>query len=139
MFGGEPDRGSRVRAAGPRLRDRRPTSAVLGFGGRQASFTCSTQLEDDQRVHLIGTAGRLLVEIPFNIPIDRPTRIVRAAGGDPPVTPHLEIFDAPVADQYGVQGDAFAAAVLDGTAVPIPPQDAVGNMAVIERILAVGR
>ena len=59
------------------------TSAMLDFGGRQATFTCSTQLEPDQRVHLLGTAGRLEVEIPFNIPPDRPTRVVLAAGGDP--------------------------------------------------------
>ena len=47
-------------------------SAVLEFDGRQATFTCSTQLEPDQRVHLLGTAGRLEVEIPFNIPPDLP-------------------------------------------------------------------
>ena len=62
------------------------TSAVLDFDGRQATFTCSTQLEPDQRVHLLGTTGRLEVEIPFNIPPDRPTRVVagvrrRPAGG----------------------------------------------------------
>ena len=112
------------------------TSAVLDFGGRHATFTCSTQVEDDQRVHLIGTAGRLLVEIPFNIPPDRPTRILRAAGGDPPVAPDIEIIEVPAADPYGVQGDAFSAAVRDGSPVPIPPADAVGNMVVIERILA---
>ena len=42
----------------------------------------------------------------------------------------------PAADPYGVQGDAFSTAVREGTAVPIPPTDAIGNMAVIERILA---
>ena len=49
------------------------TSAVLDFGGRHATFTCSTQIEPDQRVHLIGNTGRLLVEIPFNIPPHLPT------------------------------------------------------------------
>ena len=112
------------------------TSAVLDFGGRHATFTCSTQIEDDQRVHLVGTAGRLLVEIPFNIPPDRPSRIVRAAGGAPPVAPGIEVIEIPAADPYGVQGDAFSAAVRDGSPVPIPPDDAVANMAVIERILA---
>jgi predicted dehydrogenase len=111
------------------------TSAVLDFGGRQATFTCSTQIEDDQRVHLIGTAGRLLVEIPFNIPPDRPTRIVVAAGGDPPVAPDLEVIEVPAADPYAVQADAFSTAVREGSAVPLPAVDAVGNMAVIERIL----
>ena len=101
-----------------------------------AAFTCSTQLEDDQRVHLIGTGGRLLIEIPFNIPPDRPTRIVRAAGGMPPVDPGLEIIEVPPADPYRAQCDAFSAAIRDGSPVPVPPSDAVRNMVVIERILA---
>ena len=114
------------------------TSAVLDFGGRHATFTCSTQIESDQRVHLIGTDGRLLVEIPFNIPPDRPTRIVHAAGGDPPVAPGIDVIEIPTADPYGAQCDAFSAAVRDGSEVPIPPEDAVANMAVIDRILAAG-
>jgi predicted dehydrogenase len=111
------------------------SSAVLDFGGRHATFTCSTQIEPDQRVHLIGTDGRLLVEIPFNIPPDRPTRIVRAAGGDPPVAPGIEVITVAEADPYTVQVDAFAAAIRNGAPVPIPPEDAIGNLAVIERIL----
>jgi predicted dehydrogenase len=136
MFDGEPDDVVATVRRDPAFGTDVLTSAVLDFGGRQAGFTCSTQLEDDQRVHLVGTAGRLLVEIPFNIPPDRPTRIVRAAGGDPPVAPGLEVIEVPTADPYGVQGDAFSAAVRDGTAAPIPPADAIGNMAVIDRILA---
>lgn len=112
------------------------TSAVLDFDGRQATFTCSTQVEDDQRVHLIGTEGRLLVEIPFNIPPDRPTRILRATGGDPPVAPDIEVIEIPTADPYAVQGDAFSAAIRDGVPVPTPPEDAIANLAVIERIFA---
>ena len=30
------------------------TSVLLDFDGRHATFTCSTQLEDDQRVHYSG-------------------------------------------------------------------------------------
>jgi predicted dehydrogenase len=136
MFDGEPDDVVASVRRDPSFGTDVLTSAVLDFGGRHATFTCSTQVEDDQRVHLIGTDGRLLVEIPFNIPPDRPTRIVRAAGGEPPVAPDIEIIEVPAADAYGVQGDAFSAAVRDGSPVPIPPTDAVGNMAVIERILA---
>jgi hypothetical protein len=108
---------------------------VLDFGGRHATFTCSTQIEPDQRVHLIGNTGRLLVEIPFNIPPHLPTRIIHAAGGDPPVAPGIELIEVPAADPYGAMGDAFSAAIRDGSDVPIPPQDAVANMAVIDRIL----
>jgi predicted dehydrogenase len=136
MFDGEPDSVLAAVRRDPGFGTDVLTSAVLDFAGRQATFTCSTQIEDDQRVQLVGTAGRLVVEIPFNIPPDRPTRILRVAGGDPPVAPHVEVIDVPAADPYGVQGDAFAAAIRAGLPAPIPPADAIANMTVIERILA---
>jgi predicted dehydrogenase len=136
LFDGEPDEVVATVRRDARFGTDVLTSAVLDFGGRHAAFMCSTQIEDDQRVHVVGTEGRLVVEIPFNIPPNRPTRILRAAGGNPPVAPDIEIIDVPAADPYTVQGDAFSAAVRDGTPVPIPPTDAVGNLVVIERILA---
>jgi predicted dehydrogenase len=135
MFDGEPDGVVGAVRYDPTFGTDVLASAVLDFGGRHATFTCSTQIEDDQRVHLVGTEGRLLVEIPFNIPPDRPTRIVRAAGGEPPVAPGIEVITVPAADPYAAQGDAFSAAVREGTPVPIPPEDAIGNLAVLERIL----
>ena len=83
FFGGEPHTVSAAVRRDPVFKTDVLTSAVLDFGGRQATFTCATQLEPDQRVHLLGTTGRLEVEIPFNIPPDLPTRVVLAAGGDP--------------------------------------------------------
>jgi predicted dehydrogenase len=112
------------------------TSVVLDFDGRHAVFTCSTQLEDDQRVHIYGTEGRLLVEIPFNIPPDRPTRVVFIAGGDPPLDPKTVTHQVEAADQYAVQADAFSRSIRDGTPVPTPPADAVANLEVMERIFA---
>ncbi len=136
FFGGEPSDVTAMVRRDPTFGTDVLTTAILDFDGRQASFTCATQLETDQRVHLLGTTGRLEVEIPFNIPPDRPTRVVRAAGGNPPVAPGLTIFEVPACDPYTAQADAFARAVRDGTAVPVPPVDAAGNMRVIERILA---
>ncbi len=112
------------------------TSVVLDFDGRHAVFTCSTQLEDDQRVHIYGTEGRLLVEIPFNIPPDRPTRVLAVSGGDPPVDPNVVVHQVAVADQYRVQAEAFSLAIRDDTPVPTSPQDAVANIEVMERIFA---
>lgn len=112
------------------------TSVVLDFDGRHATFTCSTQLEDDQRVHIYGTEGRLLVEIPFNIPPDRPTRVLSIAGGDPPVDPKIVTHQVDAADQYGVQADAFSRSIREGAPVPTPPEDAVANLEVMERIFA---
>ena len=137
FFGGEPDHVAAAVRRDPAFGTDVLVSAVLDFGGRQASFTCSTQLESDQRVHLLGTSGRLEVEIPFNIPPDRPTRVIRAAGGSPPVSPGLTTFEVPACDPYTAEADAFARAVRAGVPAPVPPEDAIGNMRVIERVLGV--
>jgi predicted dehydrogenase len=109
-------------------------SGILTFGNGLASFTCSTRAEDDQRVDIYGTEGRISIEIPFNIPPDRPTRVFVTAGGDPPVAPLTETLTFETADPYTVEADAFAAAVLEGRPVPVPPADAVANLHVIERL-----
>ena len=137
LFGAEP-----VRVEGSVVRD--PASGVdilssglLEFeGGGIASFTCSIRTEPDQRVHIYGTEGHISIGIPFNIPPDRPTHVFVTQGGDAPVAPHVERLTFATADPYGVEADAFAAAVLDGTPVPTRPGDAVANMRVIERIVA---
>ncbi len=115
------------------------TSAVLEFpGGGQATFTCAIRAEDDQRVHIIGSAGRIDMEIPFNVPPDRDTRIFLTKGGDPPVAPNTESITFPAADQYTIQAELFARSIIDNTPVPVLPSDAVANMRVIEQILAAG-
>jgi predicted dehydrogenase len=113
------------------------SSAVLEFpGGGQATFTCSIQSEDYQRVHIVGTAGRIEIEIPFNIPPDRETRIFVTAAGAPPVAPATETLVFPAEDQYTIQARLFARSILDDTPVPVPTSDAIANMKVIDAILA---
>jgi predicted dehydrogenase len=112
------------------------TSAILEFGDGLATFTCSTRVETDQRVHVYGSDGRLSVGIPFNIPPDRPTHVSVTAGGDAPVAPATETLTFETADPYAVEAEQFAAAILDGRPTPTPPEDAVANLRVIERIFA---
>jgi predicted dehydrogenase len=113
------------------------TSAVLEFpGGGQASFTVGIRSEPYQRVHVVGTQGRIEVEIPFNVPSDRPTRVLVTAGGDPPVSPATTELTFDPANQYTLQAEAFGQAILDGTPAPVPPSDAVATLAVIEAIRA---
>jgi len=138
LFGGEP---TRVEAS--ILRD--PASGVdivasglLEFAAGVATFTCSTRAEDDQRVHVYGTDGRISIDIPFNIPPDRPTRIHVSHGGEPPVHPATETITFDSADPYSVEAAAFAAAILDGRPTPVPPQDAVANLRVIEQLFRSG-
>jgi predicted dehydrogenase len=112
------------------------TSALLVFPSGVATFTCATRVEPDQRVSIYGTTGRIEIEIPFNIPPDRPTRAFVIAGGDPPVAPDTEVVEFAPADPYGVEADRFAEAVLDGAPQPISGEDSVANMRVIERLFA---
>jgi predicted dehydrogenase len=114
------------------------TSALLEFPTGTATFTCATRTEPDQRVHVYGTKGRISIEIPFNIPPDRPTRVFVTAGGDPPVAPATETLTFDTADPYTVEAERFAAAILDGMPTPVPPEDAVANMRVIEAVFAAG-
>ncbi|MGH2401680.1 MAG: Gfo/Idh/MocA family protein, partial [Candidatus Limnocylindria bacterium] len=140
LFGGEPTRVEGVVVRDPVTGTDVVSSGILVFGDGDgagvASFTCSTRVEDDQRVDIYGTTGRISIEIPFNIPPDLPTRVFLTAGGDPPVAPHTETLTFGPADPYAVEAEAFAAAILEGRPVPVAPTDAVGNLRVIERILA---
>ena len=113
-------------------------AAVLEFGDRLASFGVSIRAEADQTVVAYGTEGRVVIEIPFNIPWDGPTRVLLYRGsGMPPYEP-TEVLPFPPANMYGLQAEAFAAAVLDGTPPPVPMSDSIANMEVIERILSLG-
>ncbi len=115
------------------------TSGLLEFaGGGVSTFTCSIRAEDDQRVHIYGTEGRITIEIPFNIPPDRPTHVFVTKGGDPPVNPATERLTFDIADPYSVEAAAFAAAILDGGPTPVPASDAVANLRVIERLFEAG-
>jgi predicted dehydrogenase len=132
-FGTQPTRVVGLIERDPTLGTDRLTSALMEFPGGHATFTCSTQTTPYQRVHFVGTKGRIEIEIPFNAPKDRPTRMFIDETGD--------IFgggivteEFPTADQYTMQGDAFSKAILEGGEVPVTLEDGIANMAVIEAI-----
>ena len=105
----------------------------MEFERGTSSFTCGTQLVPYQRVNIFGTTGRVEIEIPFNAPPDKPCRLWHQQG-----EAVAEItFD--ICDQYTIQGDLFARAILDDTPVPTPITDAVANMRVIEAIRKSGK
>jgi predicted dehydrogenase len=134
LFGGEPTSVASTIVRDPVSGVDILTSGLLAFPDGTATFTCATRVEPDQRVSIYGTAGRIEIEIPFNIPPDRPSRVLVTAGGDPPVAPATEILELAPADPYGVQADRFAEAVLDGAPLPVPNEDSVANLLVIERL-----
>lgn len=132
-FGEEPIRVVGCIERDPAMHIDRLTSAILEFKGGHAVFTCSTQLVPYQKLQLFGTTGRIEIEIPFNAPKDRPTRIFVDSTG--------ELFGSciiteefPVCDQYTLQGDAFSKAILEDGEIPVPLEEGIRNMRVIEAI-----
>jgi predicted dehydrogenase len=138
LFEAEPSRVASQIEYDPDFKTDRLASVLLAFPKGQALFYCSTQLVPYQRMQILGTTGRIEIEIPFNAPPDRPCRIFVDDGsqlGD--ASARLETFE--VVDQYTLQGDLFARAIREGTALPYPLEDAVANMRVIDAIFRAGR
>jgi len=100
------------------------TTAVLEFPHGHSTFTCSTRLAPYQRMIFHGTEGTIEVLIPFNAPNDRPTQILL----------NDELIEFPTCDQYEIQGSLFSQALREGREQPIPLEDAINNMAVIDAV-----
>ena len=133
MFGAEPLRVSGVLERDPDFGTDRLTSGMLEFAAGHSIFTCSTQLVPYQRMQFLGTKGRIEIEIPFNSPIDKPTRIFVDDGSDVGGA-SIKTEMISTCDQYTIQGDVFSKAIRENTEVPVPMEDAVANMAVIDAV-----
>jgi predicted dehydrogenase len=112
----------------PQTKIDRLSSGVLDFGAGVATFTCGTQLQSYQRVNIFGTHGRIELEIPFNAPNDRRCRIWLQKGQS------TEEISFDVCDQYTIQADSFAQAILTNGKVFTPLSDAMANMKVIDAV-----
>jgi predicted dehydrogenase len=129
IFNAEPTRVSGMMEIDPVFKVDRLTSALLDFGTGSATLTCATQLVPRQRVNIFGTEGRIEIEIPFNAPPDRACRIWHQHGE----TTREIVFER--CNQFTLQAERFAQAVLDETPVPTPLADAVANMNVIDAVV----
>lgn len=76
LFGREPIRAIVLVERDPDFGTDRLTSGMLDYGGAHLTFTCSTQAVPYQRVNVLGTRGRIEIEVPFNAPADQPCRIL---------------------------------------------------------------
>jgi predicted dehydrogenase len=136
FFEAEPARAIATLARDPQFRTDTTSSGLLDFGGgRQLAFTVSTQAARYQRIQLVGTQGRIEIEIPVNAPADQPCRYViddaSALDGSGCRTVML-----PVADQYQLQAEAFSRAVRSEAPTEAALDDAVMNMRVIDALFA---
>jgi len=139
IFGTEPTRAVGLNETDPTFGTDRLASGLVAFSDhRRLTFTCSTQLVPYQRVQILGTKGRLEIEIPFNAPPDTPCRILFDDGSDLGGG-GISIETFPVVDQYTLQGDALSRMVRG----EIPPEfgleDAIANMRVLDALARSGQ
>jgi predicted dehydrogenase len=133
IFGAEPSRVAGTLDLDGDFGVDRMASMLLDFDGRHAIGTCSTQLQSYQRIQIVGTTGRVEIEIPFNAPNDRRCRLLVDRTGDIHGA-GVEIIELDVCNQFRIQAEAFASAILDGRSQPAPLEDAVANMACIDAL-----
>ena len=131
MFETEPVRVVGALEIDPRFQVDRLASAILEFAAGHAIFTCSTQLAPHQNVELLGTRGRIGMDTPWSMPNDRPSRLVVEDIARPG---HADEVTFAACDQWGIECDRFAEAIVAGNPAPIPIADAVANMRVIDAI-----
>jgi predicted dehydrogenase len=112
----------------------RTTSALMDFGaGRQLGFTVSTQSVPYQRVQILGTKGRIEIEIPFNAPPDHPTRIF-VDDGSTHGNRSARGIEFPAVDQYRLQGEAFSQAIRGAAPLDYGLEDAILNMRILDAL-----
>jgi predicted dehydrogenase len=133
IFEAEPRRVVALIDRDPDMKIDRLTSIVMDFDRGHSIGTCSTQVVAYQRLHLIGTTGRIEIEIPFNAPPDRPCRIFVDDGSDLSGG-GIETIEIAACDQYTIQGDLFSRAIREGRPAPYPLEDTIANMRVIEAV-----
>ena len=134
MFAEEPRRVVAIIDRDPNFRTDRRTTVLMEYPSGQCTFTCATQLVPYQRMQIYGTKGRIELEIPFNAPPDRPTRLLRDDGSSL-FGAGVQAEEFPDCDQYTIQGDLFSRAILEDGPVAVPLEDALHNMRVIDAIV----
>ena len=136
IFGAEPTRVAATIDYDPKFKTDRLVGGLADFGkGRHLSFTVSTQLAPFQRVQIMGTKGRIEVEIPFNAPPDKPNRIF-VQGMDMNVG---EWVSLPVTDQYMLEAEAFGRVIRKEEKHVWGIEDAIQSMKIIDAFFKAGK
>jgi predicted dehydrogenase len=138
VFGEEPGRVSASIERDPKFKIDRLASGILEYPSGQCVFTVSTQLAPFQKMQFFGTEARIDVEVPFNAPPDKPTRIFIDDGKQLYAGESQTMESFADCDQYTIQGDLFSKAVMENTEVPNPVEDAICNMAVLDALFRAG-
>jgi predicted dehydrogenase len=134
IFGEEPTRVSALIERDPEMRTDRLSSATLEFPTGRAVFSCSTQIGYNQRLIFFGTKGRIEIDRPINPAVDEPSKILVDDNPADPTGAGLTIEPIQTCNQFTIQADLFSQAVREGSEVPVPLEDSVKNMEVIDAI-----
>ena len=133
MFGEEPLRVAATVERDPKFGVDILASAVLEFPSGHCVFTCGTQMVPSQSMQFFGTTGRIEIEIPYNAIPDKTSRI-RIDDGSDIAGAGVKVEEFAPCDQYTIQGDEFTKAVLERRPPPVPVEDAVSTMKVIDAL-----
>jgi predicted dehydrogenase len=125
IFDAEPLRVAAVIDRDPEFRTDRTSSAVVDFGeGRHLTFTVSTQATPYQRVNILGTKGRLEIEIPFNAPQGGAMNLY-LDDGKKLADASAKRIKLPKADQYQLNAEVFSRAVRGDEKLEYGVEDAI--------------
>ncbi len=138
IFGSEPVRAIGLLERDPNFQTDRLCSAILHFPEGQVQFACSTQLVPQQRMQILGTTGRIDLDIPFT-PLQGETSRILLDDGSHRGFHSSEEFTFHGINQYTLQGDHFARVVRGEASLDFPLEDAVKNMAVIDALYRSGK
>ncbi len=137
LFADEPVRALALIERDPDFQTDRLASAILHFPEGQAQFICSTQLAAQQRLQILGTEGRIELDIPFTPLESETSRLLIDDGGHRGFQAAEEMTFEGI-NQYTLQGDHFARVVRGEAELDFPIEDAVKNMAVIDALYRSG-
>src|SRR5262249_50863057 len=118
----------------PTFRTDRTASAIIDFGGgRQVTFTVSSQSVPYQRIQIAGTRGRIEIQIPFNAPQGEATKIFIDDGSKLDGS-SVQTETLPACDQYTLEGEAFTRAIRGEIGLPYGIDDAIVNARTIDAL-----
>jgi predicted dehydrogenase len=133
LFDAEPERVIAAMDIDPAFHVDRLTTALMAFPNAQASFNCASQLSAYQHLVIMGTKGRIEMEIPVNLPDDVPNRL-RLVTGSLPAEQLTESIESPPCNQYRLMFEQFSQ-VIRGTGAPSVSLDfSAGNARVLEAL-----
>jgi predicted dehydrogenase len=109
------------------------TSALLHFPRGHASFTCSMGLAPQQRAQILGSKGHIDLAHAWNPAADRPAELVLETSARLEAST-AERIEFPPVNQYTILAQLFARAAAGGGPGPIPLEDSIKNMAVLDAL-----